>query len=90
METIGDCYMCVTGLPDPQDNHASIMVRFAYDALLKMNDVTRQLESTLGPETTGLSMRIGLHSGPVTAGVLRGGESSIVCDSSRNYYANLI
>jgi class 3 adenylate cyclase len=34
--------------------------------------VTRELEITLGPETGDLSMRFGLHSGPVTAGVLRG------------------
>ena len=38
----------------------------------KMHQVVRQLETTLGPETADLSMRIGLHSGPVTAGVLRG------------------
>lgn len=72
VETIGDCYMAVTGLPDPQDSHASIMVRFAYDCIVKMREVTKDLESELGPDTTELSMRVGLHSGPVTAGVLRG------------------
>lgn len=72
VETIGDCYMAVTGLPDPQDSHASIMVRFAYDCVVKMREVTKDLESELGPDTTELSMRVGLHSGPVTAGVLRG------------------
>ena len=64
--------MAVTGLPNPQDSHASIMTRFAYDCLVKMCEVTKELESQLGPDTTELSMRIGLHSGPVTAGVLRG------------------
>jgi len=48
------------------------MVRFAWDCLVKMNEVTRELESSLGPETGELSMRVGLNSGPVTAGVLRG------------------
>jgi len=33
------------------------------------------LELVLGPETGDLSMRFGLHSGPVTAGVLRGDKS---------------
>lgn len=30
---------------------------------------------TLGPDTGDLNMRMGLHSGPVTAGVLRGEKS---------------
>ncbi|CAB9518147.1 Receptor-type guanylate cyclase gcy [Seminavis robusta] len=72
VETIGDSYMAVTGLPDPQEHHASIMVRFAWGCIVKMKEVTKRLERTLGPDTTELSMRIGLHSGPVTAGVLRG------------------
>ena len=37
-----------------------------------MNELMPQLESRLGPDTADLSMRFGLHSGPVTAGVLRG------------------
>jgi len=40
-----------------------------------MNQLTKQLEVQLGPDTGDLSMRIGLHSGPVTAGVLRGEKS---------------
>ena len=34
--------------------------------------LVRQLEITLGPDTAELGLRFGLHSGPVTAGVLRG------------------
>jgi class 3 adenylate cyclase len=41
----------------------------------RMNEVTKELEVTLGPDTGDLSMRFGLHSGPVTAGVLRGERS---------------
>jgi len=37
-----------------------------------MKILVSDLESTLGPDTGDLTMRIGLHSGPVTAGVLRG------------------
>jgi len=37
-----------------------------------MEILTRKLESTLGPDTGELSMRFGIHSGAVTAGVLRG------------------
>jgi class 3 adenylate cyclase len=49
-----------------------IMAKFAKDCLRKLFKVTRELEVTLGPDTGDLSMRFGLHSGPVTAGVLRG------------------
>ena len=97
METIGDCYVAVTGLPNPTKRHAVIMARFARDCLESMAKLTQQLESVLGPDTgkpkegcsfpccfqnvslilelihaADLKLRIGLHSGPVTAGVLRG------------------
>ena len=52
--------------------HAIIMAKFAHDCLVNLFEVTSQLETTLGPGTGDLSMRFGLHSGPVTAGVLRG------------------
>ena len=72
VETIGDSYVAVTGLPEPQANHAITMARFAWECLLRMNEITKDLEVTLGPDTGDLGMRFGLHSGPVTAGVLRG------------------
>ena len=49
-----------------------VMARFARDCLEKMNELARKLEVTLGPDTANLAMRAGVHSGPVTAGVLRG------------------
>jgi class 3 adenylate cyclase len=75
VETIGDCYVAVTGLPDPQPDHAVRMTKFARECLRKVTDLTHKLESTLGPDTGDLTMRFGLHSGPVTAGVLRGEKS---------------
>jgi class 3 adenylate cyclase len=75
VETIGDCYVAVCGLPQPRKDHAIVMARFARDCMTKMNDLTKKLEVTLGPDTADLSIRVGLHSGPVTAGVLRGDKS---------------
>ena len=75
VETVGDCYVAVTGLPEPQKDHAVVMARFARDILRKMSKVTRELELTLGPGTGDLKLRIGIHSGPVTGGVLRGERS---------------
>ena len=51
------------------------MALFAKDCLTSMPVQVQNLEEELGPETADLGIRIGLHSGPVTAGVLRGGES---------------
>eukprot|EP00934_Nitzschia_sp_Nitz4_P002089 Nitzschia sp. Nitz4//scaffold18_size181773//131592//134526//NITZ4_001933-RA/size181773-processed-gene-0.62-mRNA-1//-1//CDS//3329540065//2089//frame0 len=72
VETIGDCYMAATGLPERREDHAIVMARFARDCLRKMLHVVRKLEHSLGPSTGDLGMRVGIHSGPVTAGVLRG------------------
>jgi hypothetical protein len=71
VETIGDCYVAVTGLPEPQADHAVRMVRFAREALSRVNYVTKGLEVTLGPDTGDLRFRFGLHSGQITAGILR-------------------
>ena len=65
-------FSAVTGLPHPQKYHAGIMVRFVSEAMNKMNEVVNVLAVELGPGTADLKMRVGLHSGPVTAGVLRG------------------
>ncbi|GKY99151.1 hypothetical protein MPSEU_000870600 [Mayamaea pseudoterrestris] len=75
VETVGDCYVAVTGVPEPQKEHAVIMCRFARDMLSKCHMLTKRLETTLGPDTADLDMRVGIHSGPVTAGVLRGERS---------------
>ncbi len=75
VETIGDSYVAVTGLPDPRKDHAVVMAKFARDCREQFNELCSALESTLGPETGDLHLRIGLHSGPVTAGVLRGEKS---------------
>ncbi|CAB9524168.1 Receptor-type guanylate cyclase gcy [Seminavis robusta] len=72
VETIGDCYMAVTGLPNPQPDHAVRMVKFARDCMNRMVRALEDLQMQLGPDTRDLAMRVGLHSGPVTAGVLRG------------------
>ena len=75
VETIGDCYVAVVGLPQPKDDHAVIISRFAFECITTMNNLLQELEESLGPGTIGLGLRVGLHSGPVTAGVLRGDKS---------------
>ena len=57
MPTLTDCYVAVTGLPDPQPDHAVRMVKFARQIRKQMNQVVKRLESTLGPDTGDLRLR---------------------------------
>ena len=59
--------------------HAVIIVRFAFDCTVVMNQVLRDLVPILGANTMELSMRFGLHSGPVT------GESSFFSSRAHAY-----
>lgn len=72
VETVGDCYVAVSGLPEPRKDHAVAMARFSKDILHKFREMVKQMVVELGPDTEDLQLRVGLHSGPVTAGVLRG------------------
>src|SRR5919197_6715883 len=63
IKTIGDNYMAVAGLPTPRSNHARIAAKFALD----MVAATSRLRSGLPVPFT---IRVGLHSGPVMAGVI--------------------
>lgn len=63
IKTIGDCYMLVGGLPNHRDDHAHAVA----DAALEMVDTLERLNQKNGTE---LTMRIGIHSGPVVAGVI--------------------
>ena len=75
VEVVGDCYVAVCGLPDPRKDHYAVMCRFAQDCMAAMHVHTKELEIRLGPDTGDLALRVGLHSGPVVAGVLRGDKS---------------
>jgi class 3 adenylate cyclase len=72
VETIGDCYVAAAGLPQPQEDHAVIMARFASYCLDHFTTVVQELHPVLGSSTLALQGRCGMHSGPITAGVLRG------------------
>lgn len=66
--------------------------RFARDCLQKFNSLVKQLTRELGPDTEDLQLRVGLHSGPVTAGVLRGDRArfQLFGDTVRNKWEPLI
>lgn len=51
------------------------MALFAQESVARFEELVGMLETTLGPDTGDLGIRVGIHSGPVTAGVLRGDKS---------------
>lgn len=73
IETIGDCWVGVTGVPDAQDDHAPRMAKFASSCQAKMALlVANVLTDKLGADTAELALRVGIDSGPITGGILRG------------------
>jgi class 3 adenylate cyclase len=70
LSTVGDCYIASAGVPYPRKDHAIELTQFAERCRLKANELLVRLNPKL--DTDNLGIRIGIHSGPVTAGVLRG------------------
>ena len=64
IKTIGDAYMAVAGLPDPVDNAEEVIARLALDI---QKEVARFRWPVTGDK---VSVRIGLNSGKVVAGVI--------------------
>lgn len=64
--------VAATGLPEPQKDHAVRMSRFANACMQSMGVMTSEMSETLGPDTANLKLRVGLHSGKITGGVLKG------------------
>ncbi|XP_060807055.1 soluble guanylate cyclase 88E [Amyelois transitella] len=64
VETIGDAYMVVSGAPEKEDNHAEKVCDMALDMVDAITD--------LKDPSTGshLSIRVGVHSGAVVAGIV--------------------
>ena len=61
IETIGDTYVAVCGLPQPRKDHAVVMAKFAQTCLARMVKLVQELELKLGPSTADLRARVGLH-----------------------------
>ncbi len=63
IKTIGDSYMAVGGLPVPCANHAERVALMALD----MREV---IDAFNQAHRTQLAIRVGIHSGPVVAGII--------------------
>jgi len=63
IKTIGDAYMAVGGVPEPCSDHPARVVAFGLDLF----DLVALVAADLGQP---LALRIGIHTGPVVAGVV--------------------
>ncbi|TSY83949.1 Adenylate cyclase type 2 [Bagarius yarrelli] len=63
IKILGDCYYCVSGLPDPIPHHARNCVQMGLDMCTSIN----KLSKATGVD---ISMRVGVHSGNVLCGVI--------------------
>jgi len=62
IKTIGDCYMVASGVPEPREDHALALCRFAL-----------RMQEFVGSRTFqghSLRLRVGINSGPIFAGVI--------------------
>lgn len=71
IKTIGDAYMAVSGVPEPNENHAQDIVELAIEFQKALKNITER-------EKIDLEIRIGIATGPITAGVI--GKSKFAYD----------
>lgn len=63
IKTLGDAFMVAGGMPEPQPDHAERVARMALD----MVQETEAFSIEMGEK---IELRIGIHTGPVVAGVI--------------------
>jgi class 3 adenylate cyclase/Tfp pilus assembly protein PilF len=65
IKTIGDSYMCACGLPTATKTHARNVIYAAMEMIEMVNDLKNSTDGL-----THYDVRIGVHSGPVVAGIV--------------------
>ncbi|XP_029306622.1 adenylate cyclase type 2 isoform X3 [Cottoperca gobio] len=63
IKILGDCYYCVSGLPESLPNHAKNCVKMGLD----MCEAIKKVRDATGVD---INMRVGVHSGNVLCGVI--------------------
>uniref|UniRef100_A0A8D2L5F6 guanylate cyclase n=1 Tax=Varanus komodoensis TaxID=61221 RepID=A0A8D2L5F6_VARKO len=64
VETIGDAYMVVGGVPVPVSTHAERVANFALGMIVAAKDIKNPVSGN------PIQIRVGIHTGPVLAGVV--------------------
>jgi adenylate cyclase len=71
IKTIGDCYMVAAGIPKPLPGHLNKLAQAAIQMLVEASNIR-------APDGGKIAIRIGMHAGPVTAGVI--GDAKFIFD----------
>ncbi|KAK0165254.1 hypothetical protein PV328_003786 [Microctonus aethiopoides] len=63
ISTLGDCYYCVSGCPEPKSDHAKCCIEMGLEMIeaIKQFDIERR---------EGVNMRVGVHTGTVLCGIV--------------------
>ena len=67
IKTIGDAYMCVSGMPDPDKSNTNDIIKVALEMMAFMQ---KRKEIQEAKNLIGFDMRIGINNGPVIAGIV--------------------
>ncbi|PLS21887.1 adenylate/guanylate cyclase domain-containing protein [Neptunicoccus cionae] len=63
IKTLGDAFMVAGGMPEAQPDHAERVARMALDMVAETNKFAEEMGENI-------ELRIGIHTGPVVAGVI--------------------
>ncbi|MCX6140519.1 MAG: tetratricopeptide repeat protein, partial [Candidatus Kapabacteria bacterium] len=75
IKTIGDSYMAVAGVPESLDDHTARAALTALEMARGLNELELTMDPSLGDtswtrDVGDINVRIGLHCGPVVAGIV--------------------
>ncbi|XP_069106690.1 adenylate cyclase type 3-like [Argopecten irradians] len=59
LKILGDCYYCICGVPEPQEDHAYLSVCMGFGIINAIKKIS-----------TKVTMRVGIHTGSVLSGIL--------------------
>uniref|UniRef100_A0A1B6CK75 adenylate cyclase n=1 Tax=Clastoptera arizonana TaxID=38151 RepID=A0A1B6CK75_9HEMI len=63
ISTLGDCYYCVSGCPEPRKDHAVCCVEMGLGMIRAIGEFDRE-------SNEGVNMRVGIHTGTVLCGIV--------------------
>ncbi|CAH4033548.1 unnamed protein product [Pieris brassicae] len=63
ISTLGDCYYCVSGCPEPRPDHATCCVEMGLGMIEAIQEFDRE-------KGEGVNMRVGVHTGTVLCGIV--------------------
>jgi len=63
ISTLGDCYYCVSGCPEPREDHANNCVKMGLSMIRAIKDFDKDCKEDI-------NMRVGIHTGTVLCGIV--------------------